>query len=110
MKMLFAIRHVPTGFFLPPGQGKCGNGGSFMEPVDPEKVTPRFFTSERSAKLALIAWAKGHHIPKWETEYSDDMYSSNSYSYVADIKIRPVQGRNIDHMEVVAFNLVEAKR
>lgn len=110
MKMLYAIRHVPTGFFLPAAKGKGGNGGSFVEPVDPDKVSPRFFPKESNAKIALTAWLKGHHVAKWETDWGDDdVFSSSVNTYVADIKVKPVQGRNRDHMEVVAFNLVEVK-
>lgn len=109
MKTLYAIRHVPTGFFLPAAKGKGGNGGSFVEPVDPEKESPRFFPKERNAKQALAAWLKGHHVPKWGSDWGDGDGWGSSSRYVEDIKVKPVQGRNPDHMEVVAFNLVEVK-
>lgn len=106
MKMLFAIRHKPTGFFLPNPKGKGGNGGSFVEPVDGNEEVPRLFHKKQSAKAALTAWLRGHHYATWG--YDDgDGFSWGSGQYVEDISVKPVPGRNKEDMEIVAFQLVE---
>lgn len=55
---LYAIRHKPTGQYLPwPNERRRGRGGSQVEPEAPEKA--RLFRSARSASIALTAWLAG---------------------------------------------------
>lgn len=54
---LYAIRHDPSGYFLP--ARKNGRGYSHDEPRNPIEVLPRFFFKEIEAKRALTAWLQG---------------------------------------------------
>ena len=65
---LWAIRHKPTGQLL--RQRKCGYGHTQLD-VEPRKdiktvYAPRIFTSEDTAKRALIQWLQGIHRNYWE--------------------------------------------
>lgn len=106
MKPVWAIRQKSTGFFLPVAKGKGGNGGSYVEPVDPDKEPPRLFMSKKAAHCALVQWLKGHHKAKWAYDDGDDIYSSGGSMYVEDIKIIPQPNRNPADMEVVEIELV----
>ncbi|MCG7629040.1 hypothetical protein MHM88_14610 [Epibacterium sp. MM17-32] len=56
----FAIRHKPSGGFLPAPKGRGGRGGSHVEPVPPSEVNPpRLFHSKHAASVALTHWLKG---------------------------------------------------
>lgn len=55
MKPMYAIRHVPTGFFMPEPTGRCGRGSSHWEPIQQAEHI-RLFRFERSAKSALTQW------------------------------------------------------
>ena len=103
MKPVWAIRQKSSGFFLPAAKGKGGNGGSYVEPVDPDKEPPRLFMSKKAAHCALVQWLKGHHKASWA--YDSDDYG-HGYSYVEDIKIIPQPNRNLADMEVVEIELV----
>ncbi len=101
MKPLYAIKHIPTGFYLPEPKGIRGRGGSFTEPVDcsGDEQNPRLFKTERSAKNALVQWLRGHH--EGITEYEEGY----RYSIGADVVHQP--HRIKEDMEVVKFNLKE---
>ena len=105
MKPLYAIRHKPTGHFLPEPEGYAGRGGSFVEPVDCGlgHDNPRLFKSELSAKRALTAWLQGKHEPEFGYE-CDDGY--NSYRVLNGIAVIPVESRQKQDMEIVSFKLI----
>lgn len=105
MKPLYAIRHKPTGHFLPEPKGRMGRGGSFLEPVDCglDHDNPRLFKSELSAKRALTAWLQGKHEPEFGYE-CDDGY--NSYRVLEGMTIIPVDSRRKSDMEIVSFRLI----
>lgn len=57
---MYAIKHVPTGQFLPAPSGRNGRGGSHMEPVKVSAASPpRLFHTEAAAKIALTYWLRG---------------------------------------------------
>lgn len=91
MKPLYAIRHKPTGHFLPEPKGYAGRGGSFLEPVDCglDHDNPRLFKSELSAKRALTAWLQGKHERVFD-----------------GIAVIPVESRQKQDMEIVSFRLI----
>lgn len=105
MKPLFAIRHKPTGHYLP-DPDRIQWRKSHVEPVDCSgEINPRLFHTELSAKRALSAWLQG----KWKA----DMYwESEGWEYpsyqVQDVPVpTAVPHRVKEEMEVVAFNLME---
>uniref|UniRef100_UPI0032195AA1 hypothetical protein n=1 Tax=Chryseobacterium sp. TaxID=1871047 RepID=UPI0032195AA1 len=99
MRDLYAIRHIPTGFYLPEPTGYGGRGGSFSEPVDCslDGPNPRLFTSMLSAKRALTQWLRGEHHGEFEYE---DGYK---YSTGATVVFKPERIK--EDMEVVPFTL-----
>lgn len=54
---LYAIRHDPSGYFLP--ARKNGRGYSHDEPQSHAEVMPRLFFKEIEARRALTAWLQG---------------------------------------------------
>lgn len=66
---VFAIRHKPTGEFMPARMSRNGFGGWswWREPnVSAFDKTPRIFPSKQGAQNALTAWLQG----RWVTEYT----------------------------------------
>lgn len=101
MKPLYAVRHIPSGSYLPTRKKSF----TVMEPQPADVVPPRLHVSYKRAAMAMHAWVRGHHIATWEWWSSDDPYSSAGGPYVDDIRIKPVSGRNIEHMEIVEIHL-----
>ena len=105
MKPLYAIRHKPTGHFLPEPKGYAGRGGSFVEPVDCglDHDNPRLFKSELSAKRALTAWLQGKHMPIKEHDWDD---WGRNVTYTVGSDPQPVDSRRKSDMEIVSFRLM----
>ena len=97
MKSMWAIQHVPTGFYLPNPKGYSGRGGSFVEIADPNLVQPRLFISEYAAKRALGAWLRGKHEGKHDWD--------EGYKYTIGYTIVPVPNRKREEMAVVEIVL-----
>lgn len=96
---LYAIRHNPTGGFIPRSTGRQGRGGSHLEPAAPENTghsRPRFFETARAARIFLSGWAKGKVV-------SASNYDSFIGEYWDSVNVVPVPGRNAFDMEVVEF-------
>lgn len=91
---MFAIRHIPSGHYLPSGYGHNGRGGTYQEPV-PASVDclPRFFDNRKTAMRALQAWLRG--IYESEREEYGTYWS----------KITPVPSRKAEDMEIVPITL-----
>lgn len=93
---VYAIRHIPTGNFLPSGRGR---GFTHDEPLPATSKPPRLFLSRRGAHLALKAWLEGE--------------AKEIYSYDADFGNRETIGviyeprpdRIPSEMEIVEVNL-----
>lgn len=106
MKPLFAIKHKPTGFYLPEPLGRMGRGGSHTEPVDcsGDNENPRLFVTKLGASRALSAWLQGKFNAErtWE---SDGEGFGGGY-YVDDLpSVTPQPHRKKEEMEVVEFHL-----
>lgn len=106
MKNLYAIMHIPTGYFLPEPKGYGGRGGSFTEPVDcnNDDVNPRMFKTERAAKAALGQWLRGHHHGEHETDW--DEWTGKSYSCCIGATVVHRPDRKREHMKIIPFKLV----
>ena len=98
---LFAIRHKPTGDFLPRPLGREGRGGSHLEPVEPigtKETRPRFFETERAAKIFLTGWIKGKVV-------HSAGYDSFNGEYYEDTETIPVPSRKAEDMEIVEYRV-----
>lgn len=100
MQKLFAIRHTPTGFYLPEPTGRSGRGGSFVEPVDcsGNGPNPRTFKSWIAANRALVQWVRGHH--EGDHEYED------GYRYCIGAVVKPQPHRVKADMNIVPMDLI----
>jgi hypothetical protein len=102
MKPLYAIRHKPTGHYIP-DPDRIQWRASHIEPVDcsGDGPNPRLFISELAAKRALSAWLQGRW--KAELESTDEYGSGFHYRGLPVPKTAP--NRVKEEMEVVAFYL-----
>ena len=103
MRALYAIKHKPSGFYLPPPLGRMGRGGSHTEPVDcsGDRPNPRLFETKLSADRALSAWLQGKwHIDRYGS--GEDYEESLPYPKFIATRVR-------EHMEVVPFNLTTTR-
>lgn len=101
MQPFYAVRHMPSGRFLPTTK----KGYTTTEPVAAEVIPPRLHISYRRANAAMHAWCRGVHTARWEYWSSDDVYPSAGGTYVEEIKIKPMPKRNLADMEVVEIHL-----
>lgn len=89
---LYAIRHKPTGQYLPQPLELRGRGGSQVEPEAPEKA--RLFRSARSASIALTAWLAGR------VERLDE-----NGEFTGDFQFIKVPSRKREEMDIVEVEL-----
>lgn len=95
---LFAIRHIPTGNFLPSGRSR---GFTHDEPMSPSVKPPRLFTSRRGAHLALRAWLAGEWTETFSSSY--DEWGGGVEPDGHEIEARP--HRRASEMEIVEIGL-----
>lgn len=83
--MFWAIKHKPSGFFLPTRSQGRNRGYTHDEPTADKP--PRLFTSERNAKLALGEWLKGPlHVSQyqdWQGDW-DESWERGKHNRKAD--------------------------
>ena len=95
---LYAIRHKPTGGYLPAPQGRGGRGGSHMEPMvftgnqGKYGVIPRVWATEKAAKAALWHWLQGKYVAYRYSSYDD---------FEEEIDVLPQPHRKEADMEIV---------
>lgn len=96
MTMYYAIRHKPTGHFLPryPGQ----KGGTWVEPTD--KEPPRLFKTGRHAAVALGHWLQGQKTVTYTRRHS--MWGDEDWP---EEVVKPVESRIATDMEIVRIRL-----
>jgi len=94
----FAVKHLPSGGYLPEVKGWHGRGGSFAVPTDPRSARPRLFHSPHAAKSYLGSWLKG----EYHTSRGQDSFSGEYYE---DTSIVPKPDRRREDMEVVPINV-----
>lgn len=105
MKPLYAIKHKPTGFYLPEPTGRQGRGSSHTEPTDPKEARPNLFPSELSARRCLIQWLRGKHTAYMNSEY-DDM-GGHLFYYQDGTEVQPQTHRKAEDMEIVEIQLLD---
>ena len=95
---IFAIRHKPTGKFIPSKMSRNGGsrGWSHWSPGirDGFGDAPRIFDSEIKAKRALSAWLRG--------EYEVNDYD---YGHYRNTLKQPKGQRNVEDMEIVVAEI-----
>lgn len=90
---LYAIKHLPTGYFLPERRAS-DPGYTHLEPVDPEVRPPRLFPTPLSAMQALNCWLRGK---------SESYYGSHGQELLSYV---PVYDRRSENMGVVTLEPV----
>lgn len=94
----YAIRHKPTGNFLPYLGRQRGH--TYTEPKPMTEAPPRLHRTLKQAKLALGCWLKG----VWKQEYGADEYSGVS-EYEGNLVVSKPD-RRAEDMEIVLVRLV----
>lgn len=90
MTKYFAIKHIPSGDFLPEYTGR---GYTSCEPCS--NVPPRLFTTQGGAKCALTWWLQGRtsvlRTRDYFGEYDETWHTeSEAHRKPADMKIVPM--------------------
>lgn len=93
----FAVRHKPTGEYIPRSNNN-GRGGSYSEPCKDKPA--RLFHCRHAARSFLLMWLKGHFKNNHSLDYETGI---DEYS----LEIIPQPHRKKEDMEIVEFNLVE---
>ncbi len=93
----YAVRHKPSGMFIPRLETGKRRGGSFLEPTNERE--PRLFFNKLSARAFLSNWLQG----------TFQNYSTMNYEGYEDggLKVTPQPHRKKDEMEIVEFDLIE---
>ena len=91
----FAIRHKPSGYFLPAYAKRHGRTNA--EPTD--ALAPRLFMKAHHAKAALDWWLLGVVTLSYRTDWE------SGYTETRGLDIEPRADRKADDMEVVAITL-----
>lgn len=80
---LYAVRHKPSGYYLPAPQGKGGRGGTWVTPkafianhgTNRHTLIPRLWATPRAANCALSLWLKGKQSWSWVNEEGYQEYN-----------------------------------
>lgn len=94
MKQYYAIKHLPTGKFLP-SMGSTGQ--TWAEPTD--KLPPRLFKEARHAKVALGWYLVGKVGIKPSSFYNPDAERETF--------VTKVPNRKPEFFKIIKFELVE---
>lgn len=89
---VWAIRHKPTGYFLP--EVHRGGGRPIdAEPEPPTKVAPRVFGRLRPAQIALSYWLNGNASCQYgdEGERLDRPYRAGNLRRREDMEVVPLE-------------------
>lgn len=94
---VWAIRHIPTGAYIPSVRSTQGRGGSYLEPMP--GAFPRLFQTKHAARMALVAWLKGHHVRHGYVDFE------SGHIVESGIKIQHQPHRKAEKMELVRLCL-----
>lgn len=103
MITLYAIKHKPSGGYLPIPRGRLGRGGSHTEPMIPDgsiEKQPRLFPNEKNAKNCLAAWLHGKYVA-----YRGRDYGLDGADYYEEIELKPQPHRIREDMEIVPITI-----
>ena len=93
----YAIRHKPTGFYLPEPGGRLGRGGSHVNPTDPTIQPPRIWHNRLGARNALSMWLKGKFVASRGQDYDGE--------YWEDLSVIPAPERKAEDMEIALLTM-----
>lgn len=97
----YAIRHVPTGQYLP-----VGAGSTWWEPK-PHQVNRnepiRLFPTIRGAEACVRTWLRGRH--RLTPHYAGPLSCSPS-EWEPEMQIDPVPSRRAEDIEIVTIALI----
>lgn len=96
----YAVRHKPSGTYIPRLETGKQRGGSYLEPSNIRE--PRLFFNVISARAFLSNWIMGIH--------ERNNYQDMTGEYIYGIKIVRQLHRKKEDMEIVEFNLVEINK
>jgi len=97
--MLFGIKHLPSGGFLP--QAGVGSGKGHTYAVPSTTLPPRLFGSLAAARKALRWWLQGEvHVKHSQSDFGFD-------EDVMSLESKVVEGRNEEDMRLVGLRLNE---
>lgn len=94
----YAVRHKPSGLFIPRLETGKRRGGSYLEPSDERE--PRLFFNKLSARAFLSNWLQGIFKSSYYTNYDGESEPT------LDLIKQP--HRKKEEMEIVEFDLIEA--
>lgn len=100
--IVYAIRHKPSGNFLPQTNSKHHHrksGFTYDEPVPATERLPRLFLKPGPAKCALTYWLSGEWREEWYRSYLDGEDEP-------ELVCKKVPGRKAEDMEVTAVVLM----
>lgn len=92
----YAVRHKPSGLFIPRLETGKRRGGSHLEPSNARE--PRLFFNKLSARAFLSNWLQGIFVQATSTSLDGD----EPYTKV----IKQPKRKKAD-MEIVEFDLIE---
>ena len=95
----YAVRHKPSGLFIPRLETGKRRGGSRLEPSNERE--PRLFFNKISVRAFLSNWLQG----KMELHSYQD-YEGTNDTYT---KVIPQPHRKKEDMEIVEFDLIEVQ-
>lgn len=96
----WAVKHIPTGHYIPEPNGRRGRGGSHVDP-NPDSNIARLFMSERAAKIYITSYCKGKVLH--ETDYSCD-YEGNRDGFEFNT-IVPQPNRLKEDFEIIPLEI-----
>jgi len=99
---VYAIRHIPSGGYLPPLPKGYRYGFTHVEPTTAR--APRIFDTERSAANALAAWLRGRATrpcPSPNQLFEGTVITAPLYE--------PTPYRRAEDMEVVPMRLLDTR-
>ena len=99
----YAIKHIPTGNFLPYAKGSKGGGFTHVEP-EKFPYQPRLFHREQDAKSCLTVWLKGKITV---SRYGGDPY--DNYECSEDWHVEKGPNRKRREFEIIPIELREVK-
>jgi len=99
--IFYAIKHSPTGKYLPNSLGKKGRGGTHVEPMCFPHC-PRLFSRRQDASTSLTWWLRG--------KVTVHITSGGSYDcgeYDEDWRVKEMANRKKEEFEIVKIYLKE---
>lgn len=102
----WAIRHKPTGRFLPQSSSKR-HGYTHDEPaiMEDSNICPRLFGRVQDAKTALTWWLKGETMGKWVGGSYLNVFGEHDDDFDFEWSTQAREDRKAEDMEVVEIML-----